>query len=97
MEKVVCETAVEIKNVNGLHMRPAMQFVDVANQFTCDIGVSDGEKVVDGKSIMQMVMLAATCGTKLKVKAEGIDAQEAISALQELVESKHFIDPDSDG
>jgi phosphocarrier protein HPr len=97
LEKVVFETAIEIKNVHGLHMRPAMQFVDVANQFTCDISVSDGVKVVDGKSIMQMVILAATCGAKLKIKAEGPDAQEAINALQELVESKHFIDPDSGG
>ena len=94
MEKIVFETAVEIKNVNGLHMRPAMQFVDIANQFTCDINVSDGAKVVDGKSIMQIALLAATHGTKLTIKAEGVDAQEAISALQELVESKHFINPD---
>ncbi|GAI53153.1 unnamed protein product, partial [marine sediment metagenome] len=36
LEKVVCETEVEIKNADGLHMRPAMQFVDVASQFDCD-------------------------------------------------------------
>jgi phosphocarrier protein HPr len=89
------ETTVEIKNTNGLHMRPAMQLVDLANQFDCDITVSNGENVVDGKSIMQIVMLAASCGTKLKIKAEGIDAKKAISAMQELVENKHFIDPDS--
>ena len=56
MENIVVETAVEIKNVNGLHMRPAMQFVDIANQFTCDINVSDGAKVIDGKSIMQIAL-----------------------------------------
>ena len=87
--------AVEIKNVNGLHMRPAMDFVDVTNKFVCGITVSDGEKVVNGKSIMEMTMLAAARGTKLKIKAEGTDAKRAISALQELVESKRFIDPDS--
>jgi len=93
LEKVVCEAEVQIKNADGLHMRPAMQFVDVANQFDCDVTVSNGETNVDGKSIMQMSMLAATCGTKLKIKAEGADAQQAINALQELVEGKHFDEP----
>jgi phosphocarrier protein HPr len=93
LEKVICETAVEIKNADGLHMRPAMQFVDVANRFECDITVSNNENTVDGKSIMQMSMLAATCGTKLKIKAEGTGAQQAINALQELVEEKHFDEP----
>ncbi len=74
-------------------MRPAMQFVDVANQFDCDITVSNVENDVDGKSIMQMSMLAATCGTKLKVKAEGTDAKQAVDALRELVEEKHFNEP----
>jgi len=93
LEKVVCETEVEIKNVDGLHMRPAMQFVDIANQFKSDITVSNNETEVDGKSIMQMSMLAATCGTKLKIKAEGSDAQKVIRALRELVEEKLFGEP----
>jgi phosphocarrier protein len=74
-------------------MRPAMQFVDVANRFNCEITVSNGENSVEGKSIMQMSMLAATCGTKLKIKAEGADAKQAIDALRELVEEKHFDEP----
>lgn len=93
LEKMICETGVEIKNADGLHMRPAMQFVDVANKFECDITVSNNENSVDGKSIMQMSMLAATCGTKLKIKTEGADAQEALNALRELVEEKHFDEP----
>ena len=51
-------------------MRPAMQFVDMATKFTSDIAVSNNENTVDGKSIMQMSMLAATCGTKLKLRAK---------------------------
>ncbi|MFA5238500.1 MAG: HPr family phosphocarrier protein [Phycisphaerae bacterium] len=94
--KVVCETEVEIKNAEGLHMRPAMKFVDTANRFECDITVSNNENKVDGKSIMQMSMLAATCGTRLKIKAEGEDAQQAIDALRELVEVKHFDEPAPD-
>ena len=93
MEKAVCETQVEIKNADGLHMRPAMQFVDIASMFECDISVSNSENSVDGKSIMQMSMLAATCGTKLKIRAEGTDAQQAVDALRELVEEKMFDEP----
>jgi phosphocarrier protein HPr len=93
LEKVVYEMEVEIKNSDGLHMRPAMQFVDIANKFDCDITVSNAETNVDGKSIMQISMLAATCGSKLKIRAEGSDAQEAINALRELVEEKHFDEP----
>jgi phosphocarrier protein len=93
LENTACEMDVEIKNADGLHMRPAMQFVDIANQFECDITVSNNENSVDGKSIMQMSMLAATCGTKLKIKAEGADAQQAIDALQKLVEEEHFDEP----
>ena len=92
-KKMVCETPVEIKNADGLHMRPAMQFVDVASQFDCDVTVSSNKTDVDGKSIMQMSMLAATCGTKLKIKAAGADAQQAINALRQLVEEKMFDEP----
>ena len=91
--KVVCEAQVEIKNADGLHMRPAMLFVDVASRFQCEITVSNVENNVDGKSIMQMSMLAATCGTKLKIRAEGADAAQAVKALQGLVEEKMFDEP----
>jgi phosphocarrier protein HPr len=93
LEKVVCETEIEIKNAEGLHMRPAMQFVDIANRFDSKISVTSKKTTVDGKSIMQMSMLAATCGTKLKIRAEGPDAENAVAALQELVENKHFDEP----
>ncbi len=97
LKKVICEMEVEIKNADGLHMRPAMQFVDVASQFDCDVTVSNNETSVDGKSIMQMSMLAATCGTKLKIKAEGADAPQAVNALQKLVEEEHFDEPTPSG
>jgi len=91
---VVYEAELEIKNTDGLHMRPAMQFVDIANRFDSEISVSNGETNVDGKSIMQISMLAATCGTKLRIKAEGPDAREAINTLRVLVEEKHFDEPE---
>jgi phosphocarrier protein len=90
---VVCEAEVEIKNADGLHLRPAMQFVDVASQYKSDVTVITSEARVDGKSIMNMSILAATCGTKLKIKAQGPDADQAIKALRELVEEKMFGEP----
>jgi len=80
------ERQVEVKNADGLHMRPAMQFVDAAGRFTSAIKVSNTETTADGKSIMQMSMLAATEGTKLTLRAEGPDALEAIELLSKLLE-----------
>ncbi len=93
LEKIVCEATIEIKNADGLHMRPMMQFVDVATQYKAEISVSNGETTVDGKSIMQMTLLASIVGTKLNIKAEGEDAHQAIEALCELVEEKMFDEP----
>ncbi len=84
------ETSVQIKNPQGLHMRPAMQFVDLANRFAAEVKVTNGQTTADGKSIMQMSMLAATCGTRLTIRAKGVDAEEAIDALRDLVEVRMF-------
>lgn len=85
-----CQIEVEIMNAQGLHMRPAMQFVDVASRYSSEISVSNGETDVDAKSIMQMTMLAATCGTFLTIRADGDDASAALEDLRELVEVKMF-------
>lgn len=82
------ESRVTISNSLGLHARPAMSFVDTANSFTSDIRVSKGDQEVDGKSIMQMMMLAATQGTELTLRVQGPDADEALAALGELVDRK---------
>ena len=81
------ERMVEIRNKEGLHMRPAMQFVDCANGFESAIHVCKGDECVDGKSIMQVTMLAASEGTRLKLTATGHDAREAIDALTRIIES----------
>ncbi len=93
LETLVRETTVQIRNGDGLHMRPAMQFVDLASQFDCEITVSSGRTEADGKSIMNMSMLAATYGTQLKIRAAGPQAEEAIEALRELVEVRMFDEP----
>ncbi len=97
LEKLAAQRTVEIKNADGLHMRPAMLFVDLASQFECKISVSDGRTTADGKSIMQMCMLVATCGTRLLIRADGPDAEKAIDALGELVETRLFDEPPPGG
>lgn len=79
---------VTIQNRLGLHARPAMSFVDTANSFASDIRVRKGEQSVDGKSIMQVMMLAATQGTQLQITADGPDADAAVSALNDLINRK---------
>lgn len=81
------EREVTIPNKFGLHARPAMQFVELANRYTSKVEVSNGNLAVDAKSIMSVMRLAATKGTVLKVLADGDDAEEAVSALAELVQN----------
>ncbi len=81
----------KICNSHGLHARPAFSFVDVATQFSSHITVYKGGEEpgeADGKSVMQMVILAATEGTPLRIEAEGDDAEIAVAKLVELVENK---------
>ena len=80
-----------VVNKMGLHARPAMQFVDVANQFTSAITVRKGGEEpaeADGKSVMQMLVLEAVEGTPLTIVAEGDDAPAAVQKLAELFASK---------
>ncbi len=80
---------VTIKNKLGLHARPAMMFVETASKYQADVSVcrTDQSEPVDGRSIMQMMMLAATQGTQLEISATGEDAEDAVEALIELVKS----------
>src|SRR5205814_8765082 len=82
------EKEVIIQNRHGLHVRPAALFVKLASKYHVDLWVErDGERV-NGKSIMGLMMLAACRGTKLKLLAEGVDSEKAISEIQELIESR---------
>ena len=88
-------TTVTIANKLGLHARPAMMFVETASKYDSTITVrrADSEETVDGKSIMQMMMLAATKGTEIEICADGSDGQNAIDELVKLVESD-FLEED---
>ena len=82
---------VVISNVHGLHTRPVMKFVDLASRFASEVKVHKGGTEpadADGKSVMQMIILAATEGTPLKIVADGDDAEDAVAKLVELFESK---------
>ena len=77
-----------IVNKLGIHARPAALFVKTANRFKCDIFVEkDGEKV-NGKSIMGLMMLAASKGCCVEISATGPQAEEALEALESLVANK---------
>lgn len=78
---------VTIVNRLGLHARPAMSFVDAAMAHACTISVKRGDQTVDGKSIMSMMLLAATQGTQLEIIAEGPGADKAVAELKQLVDS----------
>ncbi len=77
-----------IKNKLGLHARAAALLVKTANQFVSEVSVEKDGLEVNGKSIMGILMLAATKGTKITLKAEGKDAAQAIQTLGRLIENK---------
>ena len=81
---------VVITNRLGLHARPAMVFVESAMKFKAEITVrrTDQDETIDGKSIMQMMMLAATQGTELEIVARNDDCEDAIKELVALVKGK---------
>ncbi len=80
---------VTVANKLGLHARPATLFAQTAAGVDAEIKVRrcDFGDAVDGKSIMQMMMLAATMGTEIEITATGSDADEAVETLVKLVTS----------
>jgi phosphocarrier protein HPr len=78
----------EIKNRLGLHARAAAQLVQVATQFEADITVAKEGQVVDGKSILGLMMLAAGQGSCIEVSVSGAQAADALAAIEHLVDLK---------
>jgi phosphocarrier protein HPr len=77
-----------IRNRLGLHARVAALLVKTANRFTSEITIEKDGLEVNGKSIMGILMLAVSRGSKITLKAEGRDAVQAIKALGELIENR---------
>ena len=81
------ERAVRVVNELGLHARAAARFVHLATRFESQIRVGRNSRVMDGKSIMGILLLAAARGTTITISAQGADEAMAVDALVELVAS----------
>ena len=79
------EREATIVNPLGLHARPAAQLVKLASSFSANIEIAKDEMAVNGKSIMGVMMLAAECGSTIRLKADGADAEQALDALAQMV------------
>ena len=77
-----------VGNKLGLHARPAAMFVRVANRYSSDILVEKDGEEINGKSIMGLMLLAAGCGSRLKVTVTGSDCADMVQALEELIARK---------
>ena len=82
------EKDVPVINRLGLHARPAAMFVRIASRYRSEIWVSKEGEEVNGKSIMGLMMLAAGQGSRLQIRCEGPDAEEALSELEALIKSR---------
>lgn len=77
-----------VVNKLGIHARPASMFVKLASQFASEVTVEKDGEEVNGKSIMNLMMLAAGPGCRIRVSAEGADASQAVDQIETLLKSK---------
>ena len=84
-EQAVLERTYEIVNTLGLHARAAAQLVQLAQKFEASVEVCKDDLVVNGKSIMGVLMLAAAKGTRIVVRTAGVDAATAMEDIGELI------------
>jgi len=78
----------KIVNKLGLHARAAAQLVKLAEQFSSDVQIGKDDQVVNGKSIMGLMMLAASRGSSIDVEATGDDAEAMLDAIGELIANR---------
>ena len=86
MVKVVKK--MEIKNKLGVHARAAALLVQTVNRFSAQVTISKDGQTTDGRSIMGVLMLAATQGSTIEVEAAGQDAEQAVKAIEKLVDKR---------
>lgn len=77
-----------IQNKLGLHARAASKFVEVAREFEANISVTSPFSKANGKSIMNVMMLQASCDSEITIEVDGEDAQSAMDALTQLIDNK---------
>jgi len=92
----VARRQVEVLNALGLHMRPALKFVELALKYHSEIRVHYNGNEYNGKSILELTSLAAECGARLELEARGPDAAEAVEALGRLVGDRFHEDENGD-
>lgn len=73
-----------VANTHGLHARPAMLLAKAAGRYQAEVSIRNGGGFVDGKSVLALLSIGASQGTKLTVVAEGCDAQEAMREIKDL-------------
>ncbi len=79
---------VVISNKLGLHARAATKFANLCSRYACKMQVCCNGKTIDGKSIMSLMLLAASKGTAIEISADGHDEEEALAELSALIEDK---------
>lgn len=79
---------VEIVNERGMHARAASKFVSLANSFAARIKITKGSVIVDGKSILGLLLLQAAKGTKILLDIEGPDEEEAFNKLEDMIKNR---------
>lgn len=84
---VTVERAFTVRSELGLHARPAGRLASLAGHFDAEISLGRGDEWVSGSSVLSILCLAATQGTMLRVRAVGVDAEQAVAQLGALIES----------
>ena len=87
---MIVKRRLKIKNAQGLHARPASMFVKIANKYEAEVSVKKGTEIVNGKSIMGLMTLAANHGSIIEIEVTGPDAEKAMEELEK------FLSTDSD-
>ena len=87
-EFILAEKVLTVRNRAGIHARPAALIAQTANKFASEVLMERDGTVVNAKSIMGVITIAAGYNTVVTVKAEGADAEEAVKALETLFENK---------
>lgn len=82
------EATVEVKNRLGLHLRAASALAETAKGFASQILIGRGKNLVNAKSMTSLMMLGAAQGSRLKLRAEGDDARDAVKAIQALFDER---------
>jgi len=84
----VVEATVEVKNRLGLHLRAASSLAETVGKFDAAVSIVHGKDQINARSVTGLIMLGAAKGKKLKIKAEGPQAREAVAAVRALFDNR---------